>query len=298
MSSVSKAESQLSVLLNNFLSNEDSIQATFPFIIESLNLKNLLNPEFETSNNGISTGNFQPFKKLSVTNIPETNIQNDKEYKSFNNLLLKWATRLTALVISKKPESRYCSKTESQDTINAAISALVSIFSIANGYLDLEKDIVIPSVSKFNTSLLNLLKSHPELLPSISSAIIWSSRLFPGLIRLQVEKTIRSCVHFLNGSYVPTHPEFVAYASECISSLSIVSGKFSSSERWLENLNKTLNSINNSLNKIYNSVDIEKRENLIPEYEFDKDSDDFMVYLPLLADRCASLVELVAALIT
>ncbi|PVU88235.1 hypothetical protein BB559_001740 [Furculomyces boomerangus] len=331
-SAISQAEAQLSLLINNFLGDEKQLESTFPLVIEIITLKNLLNPapEQTASSRTLEQNGFESIKKnFSGQSASNLLYIDANELKKYDSTLQKFSSRLTSLLLSKFPRSRLAavllikqsceqslyilfqhaekwimhlinllSKSEILKTQEAAISALISILDTANNYTDLQRDIVTPNVSKFNVALISLIKTNIKIFPAVSNALVWTCTSFPGLMRTNSEKAIKACLQFLDGSYVISNPKLVMCACECISSLSTVGGKNNSSERWLENFSKTITTIDITLNKVYQSVDTAVYEGTKSHYDMDFSFDDYIVGLPLLVDRCASLTELVVSFLT
>ncbi|PVU92852.1 hypothetical protein BB561_003579 [Smittium simulii] len=332
-SKLAQSAAQINVLLSQYLNDENTLHLNLPFIVEAITLNNVLSSGLDHKNtetkNNLTDLNYINFSSSSY-NTNDSSTQVDlKTLKGYYSALDKWASRLTALILSKQPKVRLTSailikqtceqsnrllflnfekwslhlinllsKPEPNRTHQVVISAIVSILDKLNYFTDMQKDFVIPTVIKFNLGLISLLNSNQNLLPKISFAFIWIAKTHPLLLRSNFQKILKALTPFLGGKYLLSQPSLITNATECISELSIISGKDSASERWKETVLKAVGSTVNTLHKAYYSVDIYHKSTLQDCFELENFDQDYIRSLPLMINRCVCLTELLISLLT
>ncbi|PVV00789.1 hypothetical protein BB560_004818 [Smittium megazygosporum] len=311
-----QARTKLEFLLDEYLSNEKKVQEELPFILESIIFSNLLVPSLgsNTSNQGRTLQKPSNLNNIIQNSSRDSEAHFSKEIKEFVKVSDKWASRITALLLSRDPKTRFSAililkqtseqsipilKPEMKKTQKVAIITLLSIYKLANQYTDLERDIIIPSVPKFCNSLLLLLKEDVQLIQYITDGLIWTARTYPTQMKSVSQKAITALLEFISGQRVSYSPEVVSLASKCIAVFCVESKDSQNSNSWNEVFNKTLRTIDVILNNIYDSA--EQTLKTDPKSTFSvnlPDSTDYTNYISLQTNRCISFTELLIAMLS
>ncbi|KAI8333572.1 rRNA processing/ribosome biogenesis-domain-containing protein [Chlamydoabsidia padenii] len=287
MSTLSRSVDMLAQLLSYYLSDDSSLHNNLPFIMDAILTRSLLKDQ-----------------------------DNNDEVAVVRR---KWTVRLNSLIQSKQATARWSAvvlikltceespsllfahirswsaqllglvtKTENDMIHKAAIETLSFLFSYTSNKPELQREITVPNLPRFNQALLNLCKST-DLLPVILTALKTNIIHFPSQSRHIADQCLRRCLSCLNGEE-NINKETLNAACQCLAALHHVNGKTSSSDQWKDNILHLIGSVHVSLNRLFDTIDEElELSDLPPAYPTADTSPDPIVAFPLIVRRVKSL---------
>ncbi|SAM09565.1 hypothetical protein [Absidia glauca] len=231
----------------------------------------------------------------------------------------KWTIRLNALMQSKQPTARWsaivlikltCEQSPSllfghirswagqlmgivgkPATVvshKAAIETLSYFFSYTRNKPELQREITIPSLPRFNQLILGLAKDE-ALLPVVLTALKSNIIHFPSQSRHIADQCTKLCLASLEGK-VNTDKETIIAACQCLASLHHVTGKSSCSDQWKDTMLHLIGSVHGCLNRLFDTIDEElELSELPPSYPLPDVSPDPIEAFPILLRRIRSL---------
>ncbi|OMH84926.1 Pre-rRNA-processing protein rix1 [Zancudomyces culisetae] len=331
-----RAGEVLALLINNYLNDEENIIEHLPRVLEAIIFSNLFNVSNEDDDNklaqfgGIPTFSSAGAKgKSKKTADSLTNVDNQNKYEES---VRKWTSKMVALVLSKNDDCKLAgtmlmkqtieqsstllattfekwtfhllamlTKSESQRVQEAAIMTIKCMLEFSKRSTSISNDVVVGVVEKYNVQLVKLLSPQRKLFGIICDTLIWSAKSYPTTIKNNGDKCVKACLEYLDGKFTVSRPELVKTASETVASLvSTYTGKKSSADTWEECIEKTINSITDTLNKLFFSIYGNEKKHRInfDKFEMKECSDDYVVKIPQMLDRCVALAQLLVALLT
>ncbi|KIY49408.1 hypothetical protein FISHEDRAFT_65399 [Fistulina hepatica ATCC 64428] len=229
--------------------------------------------------------------------------------------LTKWAIRLTSLIHSKDPGARWAglciahqtsllskstmidcaqnwippsfqllaSTTEPPPVVKASIRLLCTIFCSATDTAEFQRQVSMPNVPKYTTTLITLLDGQTEIEVKLLclKALTELIRHHPSLVRPSATALNTSLLKILNGAVTQTSESLIGVASRLYSYLHLAGGKVGAANLWAKSMSETLAFAWNALRCLQ------------PQNSSNSQGlGDAMLYIPLNVNRlrCATVV--------
>ncbi|KAI8096725.1 rRNA processing/ribosome biogenesis-domain-containing protein [Halteromyces radiatus] len=293
MSTLSNSQSaMLAQLISSYLNDETKVHGSLPFVMDALVTRCLLKDQEEESEQLSSVRRKWTIRLNSLIQSKQATarwtaiVLIKLTCEQSNSLLFahirSWTSQLLGVIA--KPETSMIHK--------AAIETLSYLFTFTSSKPELQREITIPNLPRFNQILLSLCKN--DLRPVVFSALKENIIHFPSQSRHIIDHCLKLCLSCLDGSGNFDKDTILA-ACQCLAVLHHTGGKISNSDQWEETLNRLVGTIHACLNRLFDTVDEElELGELSPSYPMTDLSPDPIESFPLITRRIQALNNAIA----
>ncbi|KAI8338002.1 rRNA processing/ribosome biogenesis-domain-containing protein [Chlamydoabsidia padenii] len=276
----------LAQITSCYLNNDSTLHDNLPFIMDTILTRSLLTDQEETEQmtavrrkwtirlNSLMQSKQSTARWAAIVLIKLTCQQSPSLLYGH---IRSWTGQLMGVVA--KPATVVSHK--------VAIETLSYLFSYTSNKPELQREITIPNLPRFNQLLLGLSKDE-GLLPVVLKALNNSIVHFPSQSRHIADQSLKLSLSCLDGR-INIDKETILAACECLASLHHVTGKLNCSDHWKDIMLHLIGSVHGCLDRLFGTIDEElELPELPPSYPLSDLSPDPIEAFPVILRRIRS----------